>query len=125
MTDFVFEHLPFAAVMGVGILLGYILPSRFLTVERALGKARRRAGVYHWLREMLPILIVFASAIVGVLWVDPEGQGWDRLTSVAYFVCAGVASLPAVSIARGFGYKIHLPGDGQRGKKYGITTDKE
>lgn len=120
MTDFIFEHLPFAAVMGVCALLGYVLPMRFLTVDRALGKNRKRSGAWHWLRELLPLIIVLLSALVGAAWVDPEGQGWDRLTSVAYFTCAGVASLPAISIARGMGYKIALPGDGQR-KKYGQT----
>lgn len=118
MIDFIFEHLPFAAVMGVCALLGYVLPSRFLTVRRALGRNRHRNGVWHWLRETLPFLIVLCAGLVGVLWVDPEGQGWDRITSVAYFICAGCVSLPAVSIARGMGYKIRIPGDGQR-KIYG------
>lgn len=123
MTDFMFEHLPFVAVMGIGALLGYILPTRVLTVRKALGRNKKRNGIWHWLRELLPLIIVLFSALIGFAWVDPEGKGWDMMTSVAYFTCAGVASLPAISIARGMGYKIILPGDGQR-KKYGQTIPR-
>lgn len=110
--DFVFSHMPFAAVAGVCALLGYVLPSRFLTVERA-HNGNSRGGLFHWLRESLPLLIVAFAGSIGFIWEDPELQGWDRLNSVAYFTCAGVASLPAVSLARGMGYKIRLPGDSE------------
>lgn len=122
MSDFIFGHLPFAAVLGVCALLGYVLPSRVLTVEKARSGNGHRSGVWHWLRELLPFILVLLAALVGLVWVDPEGLGWDRMMSVAYFTCAGCCAMPAVSIARGMGYKIHLPGDRPKPKKYGIVN---
>jgi hypothetical protein len=92
MTDFLFEHMPFFAAAGVIAVLEYVIPSKRFGRKESL-------------------LLLAVSAAFGFFWLDPEGKDWDRMTSVAYFVCAGLVGLTAVSVAKGMGYKIKLPGD--------------
>lgn len=89
--DFIFEHMPFFAVAGMTAVIEYAIPkSRF----------GRREGA----------ILAGCAGAIGLFWTDPEGLGWDRMTSVAYFACAGLIGITAVSLARGLGYKVTLPG---------------
>ena len=89
--DFVFQHLPFFSVAAMIAALEHAIPAKRLGRKES-------------------VVLLSVAAAVGLFWIDPEFQGWDRMTSIAYFACAGVAGIVAVSVARKMGYNIKLPG---------------
>lgn len=111
MIETIESHIPFFATFGACVVLGAVLSDRVFTVQAATRPDGRRGGPYHWLRELLPVALLLGAGLLGIAWPDPEQRGWDTPFSVAYFVLAAVAALPSISIARGLGYRVRLPGD--------------
>lgn len=106
-------NMPGMVMWAWWVVVGQILAAHVFTVDRATRNGQRR-GPWHWARELLPLGIIIAGALVGLVWTDPLEQGWPMSRSVAYFAAAAIASLPVVHIARARGYTHLTPVDTYR-----------
>jgi hypothetical protein len=86
------DHWPFAVMALIFWVCGHFFARSVFT-----GKRAQRPGKMQWFwwwgRESLELHPILAGALVGLLWVDPEGADWGRVESVAYFAGAGASSL--------------------------------
>lgn len=112
-SNFLFEHIPFIATWSFFTYLTVVVNTRLLDRETIAEQFAGHQALY-WLSAFLPMLIMVLSGSIGFFWIDPERRGWDRNTSIAYFVIAGALSLPTWKIlealAKKRGVRIWLPG---------------
>ena len=90
--DLLLEHWPFVAVAMVLWLVGHFMETSVFTKARATAPGKLN-WVWWWGRESMELHPLIAGALIGLVWHDPEGAGWSRVGSIAYFAFAGVASL--------------------------------
>jgi hypothetical protein len=108
------DHLPFIAAMLVLAFIGRYMSMRVWTRARAYTKSKLQPFWWH-MRETQILHPFVAGALVGLVWNDPEGHGWDWRYGVSYFVVAGGVSLffwLATKIwAKRKGVQLVLPGE--------------
>lgn len=120
LGEILLPHWPGLGVFFALTVVGQHLSLRLFTRPRAYkhyGKglaAKWKWRFFYWGRETLALQPILAGVFIGVVWVDPEGHGWTRPTSVGYFATAGTASLFGWAILKGFlkkrGIELQLPG---------------
>lgn len=112
ISDYVFQHIPAISVWLFFTYLTVVLDTRIFDKETIDELGDHQA--LHWIRKLLPLLIIIASGSIGFLWLDPENRGYDRNASIAYFAIAGALAEPSWAIlnalAKKRGVKIWLPG---------------
>jgi hypothetical protein len=110
------DRWPFWSAVLVLAILGQFSSLKLFTRERAYGKTTPRwvQHLWWWGRETLMLHPIAAGALLGTLWLDPEGKGWPLVGSAMYFATAGVVSMFAFAVLRGFlkwkGIPVQLPG---------------
>lgn len=125
--EMVLSHWPFVAITVIFTVIGQVTSLRLFTKPRAYA---RRAGKWYlpwenqwfwwWGRETLPLQPIFSGVVLGFLWRNPENADppWKIAADLAYFAGAGVASLFAWAVIRGYlkkrGIDIDLPGESIR-----------
>jgi hypothetical protein len=108
------ERWPFWAIAVIFAIIGEFTSKSVFTRPRAYAKGRYQS-FWWWGRESLPLHPVLTGAALGFfVWVDPEGAGWSRVASGAYFAFAGAISLVLWVIIKGIakqrGVDLELPG---------------
>lgn len=121
LSKHVYPHAPFYGVTLVLLIIGDRMSSRIFTKERAYRyygpttAGRWKWRVYFWGRETLPMQPILMGALIGLSWLDPEGKGWNRVASVAYFATAGAASMFAWACTKAWAKKkgiiLSMPGE--------------
>jgi hypothetical protein len=123
LTEYVLPHAPFIGITLILLVIGHRMSTRVFTKPRAYrfygptaaGKWKWR--FFYWGRETLPMHAILAGVIIGLLWRDPEGLGWNRAASVAYFASAGAVSMMLWAVIRGWakkkGITLQLPGESE------------
>jgi hypothetical protein len=123
--DFLGDHWPWFTVMAVLWLIGHFMEDSVFTKERGLenhpvrhGKPRDKKApnyreaakewkdtrsfsqkLHHWVfwwgRESMELHGPFAGALIGLVWLNPEGAdpAWDWQWSAGYFLSAGFMSM--------------------------------
>ncbi len=112
-------HWPGIGVFFILTIVGQHLSLKVFTRPRAYkhyGKgaaAKWKWRFFYWGRETLSLQPILAGILIGLVWVDPEGHGWTRPTSVGYFATAGTASLFGWALLKGVlkkrGIELQLP----------------
>lgn len=113
-------HAPFIGVWFVLMVVGQHLSFRVFTRQKAYktygpGRAAKwKWRFYYWGRETLPLQPIIVGMLIGIVWVDPEGRGWTRPSTIGYFATAGATSLFGWAFLKGVlkkqGIDLTLPG---------------
>lgn len=106
----------FWAAVLIFTVIGQFTSTKLFTRERAYtewGSAWKN-HLWWWGRESLMLHPIAAGCVLGALWRDPQGLGWPLVGSMMYFGVAGVISMGAWAVIRGFakkrGVELTLPG---------------
>lgn len=113
-TLLTFDRWPFWAIAVIFAVVGEFTNKRLFTRGRAYAKGRYQS-FWWWGRESLPLHPICTGYLLGFFaWNDPEGAGWSRIASGAYFAFAGATSLFLWVIIKGIakqrGVDLELPG---------------
>jgi len=123
ISEHVLPHAPFLGVTFILLVIGHRLSTRVFTKSRAYrfygpgpqGKWKWR--FFYWGRETLPMQPILAGVVIGLLWRDPEGLGWNRAASVAYFASSGAISMMLWAVMKAWAKKkglvLLLPGESE------------
>lgn len=120
VNETVFGHWQFFAVVVVFGVLNHFMSKKVFTRERAYAEYEKTKRKYFWFwgREALPILPLIVTYLLGLVWKDPEGQGWTRNESGWYFASAGALSLFLWVVIKGIakqkGLQLTFPGESER-----------
>jgi len=107
---------PWYTAVGVFTIVGQFTSLKVFTRDRAYDKdqAKWAQHVMWWGRETLMLHPIAAGIVLGLIWVDPDGTGLSIAASAGYFAGAGVASLFAYMVLKGYakkkGIELQLPG---------------
>ena len=119
IKSIILDQWPWFAVAAILMIVGQFASKSVFTRERAY---KRRVGVrgyvvqsiFWWGRESLMLQPIALGALIGLLWSDPVGAGWDARASMAYFGSAGVAAnfgwMIIKARAKAKGIDLSLPG---------------
>lgn len=114
---FTLERWPFWSAVLVFTIIGQFMSKSFFTRFRAYAAYPNvwEKHFWYWGRETLTLHPLFAGALLGTLWMDPENAHWTRIASAMYFATAGAVSLFAWTLIKAFakrrGVDLSLPGD--------------
>jgi len=119
VREYVLPHWPLVFTLLVFTVIGQFTSHKVFTRARAYQKRSKKflQWFWWWGRESLPLHPIASGALLGLLWHNPEGvsPSWPLAASVSYFAGAGVLSLFAWSLLRGYlkkkGIDLSLPGD--------------
>jgi hypothetical protein len=107
---------PWYTAVGIFTIIGQFTSLKLFTRARAYDKTNAvwTQHVWWWGRETLMLHPIAAGAALGLLWKDPDGTGLSIAASSGYFAGAGVASLFAYMVLKGYakkkGIDLVLPG---------------
>jgi hypothetical protein len=111
------DRWPFWATVLVFTAIGQFTSTKLFTRERAyrLWPTWWAKHFWWWGRESLMLHPIAAGLVLGCMWFDPEGAGWNRIASGMYFAAAGFVSMVAWALLKGAlklrGITVRLPGE--------------
>lgn len=106
-------HWPFVSWLIVAMLFGQVMKNALWTKENA--RHRKPHWFWWWGYKSMVLHPVFAGALVGLLWRNPEAGVDGVSASVGYFAMAGALSTWSYQVIRSAirkraGIEIDLPG---------------
>jgi hypothetical protein len=108
-------HWPFLAMVSILTIVGQFAAMKVFTRSRAYAKGGMQ-WFWWWGRESLSLHPIAAGAFAGLVFTNPEGAdpAWTVAASATYFASAGVLSLFAFAVIKGYlkkrGIDASLPG---------------
>ena len=119
LLEWLRPHWPGITWSFMAMLIGQVMTRHVWTKARSTGRGTK-VQFFYWMRKSLPLHPVFAGAVLGILWQNPENAdpAWPLIGSVMYFATFGGLSVWLYQVIKQFakrrGYDIELPGASSR-----------